>query len=156
MDKIFNFSTREWWNWPCQNSALEYNTEGIPEGATNSMFDDTKTPIKACCDLPHRVISKDFRGKEEEEEEEEPPYCSHVKRRRVLHLEPEFLDPSPSNDDIFLRSKEKMDCIEDDLTEWVAGFTECSNDELLPDPSSEGWISSCFNDDDLQISAQDL
>ncbi|KAK6130167.1 hypothetical protein DH2020_036083 [Rehmannia glutinosa] len=97
-------------------------------------------------------------GKELEEYREP---SSQVKRRRMLQFEPEVLDSPLFNDDMFLRSKETRDSLEDvisDMSEWVAGFAEgpsSSSNEYL-DPSSEGWIADCFNDAEMHLSTEDI
>ncbi|PIN09164.1 hypothetical protein CDL12_18257 [Handroanthus impetiginosus] len=157
------------WDWQGQDCGLEDNTSielskcllnGVNrnEDHISCTLDDATTPLKACGDLAYHVTNNEFIGKELEQYREP---SSQVKRRRVLQFESEVLDPHLFNDDMFLRSKETQDSLEDaisEMSEWVAGFAEgpsASSNEYL-DPSSEGWIADCFNDVEMQFTTEDM
>lgn len=113
------------------------------------MFDNETTPVKACRDLAYRVSNNETTGKESELYRD---HSSQVKRRRMLQFESEVLETPLCNDEAFLRFKETQESLEaaiSEMSQWVAGFTDdvsaTSNGCL--DPSSEGWITDCFNDD---------
>ncbi|KAI3469607.1 hypothetical protein Pfo_026270 [Paulownia fortunei] len=159
----------EMWDWQGQGCGLEDNTSieiskcllnGLNqnEDYLSCTFDDATTPVKACGDLAYHVTNNEVKGKEIEQYREP---SSQVKRRRMLQFESEVLDSPLFNDEMFLRSKETQDSLEDDISdmsEWVAGFAEgpsASSNEYL-DPSSEGWIADCFNDAEMHFSTEDI
>ncbi|KAL1543286.1 protein XRI1-like isoform X1 [Salvia divinorum] len=157
-----NYNCNETWDWQgddcnlednmnieihtCLLNGLSQNEEQIPS------FDDATTPVKACGDLAYHVTNNEVMGKELEENRE-PPF--QVKRRR-LQFESEVLDSPPFHDEMFLRSKETQDSLEDaitDMSEWVNGFAgpaEASSVYL-----EEGWIADCFNDEEMHFNTED-
>lgn len=161
-----NYNCDEMWDWQGDDCGLEDNTsielpkcllKGLNQNENHlPSFDDETTPVKACGDLAYHTTTNEVMGKDLEENRE---HSFQVKRRRMLQFESEVLD-SPSRDEMFLRSKETHDSLEDaisDMSEWVAGFAEGpaeSSSEYL-DPSSEGWIADCFNDTEMHFSAED-
>ncbi|KAG8370241.1 hypothetical protein BUALT_Bualt14G0096500 [Buddleja alternifolia] len=165
-----NYNTdNDMWDWQGEDYCLEDNTSiemskcmlnGVNQNEEHLsyVFDDEATPVKACGDLAYRVTNSDVRGKELEPYKESSP---QVKRRRVLQFESEVLDAPLCNDEMFLRSKETPDSLEDavsEMSQWVAGFAEgtsASGNECL-DPSSEGWIADCFNDTEMLFSTEDI
>ncbi|KAL3626309.1 hypothetical protein CASFOL_029858 [Castilleja foliolosa] len=126
------------------------------EGHISCTFDDTTTPVKACGDLAYNITE----GMDKELELYRE-HSSQVKRRRMLQFESEVLDTPLFNDEMFLRSKETSDSLEDaisDMSQWVEGFAEGpspSADKYL-DPASERWIADCFNDTEMLLSTEDI
>ncbi|KAL7081128.1 hypothetical protein ACP275_14G019900 [Erythranthe tilingii] len=158
------------WDWQAQDYSLEQNSgieisKSLLSGANENvdhisyMFDGQTTPVKACGDLAYHVTENEMTGKEVEHYRE---HSSQVKRRRMLQFESEILDAPICNDEMFLRSKETPDSLEDglssEMSQWVAEFTEStsvSGNECL-DPTSEGWIADCFNDADMHFCNEDI
>ncbi|KAL2463784.1 Protein XRI1 [Forsythia ovata] len=156
------------WDWQSQDYILEDNTsidmsKCLLNGANQNedfsyIFEDETTPVKACGDLVYHSTNYVTAGKELEQYREP---LSQVKRRRTLQFESEVLDAPLCNDEAFLRSQETQDSLEEamsEMSQWVAGFTEgtsASSNECL-DPTSEGWISDCFNDAEMHFNADDL
>ncbi|KAG6435578.1 hypothetical protein SASPL_100452 [Salvia splendens] len=160
---MMNYNCNETWDWqgddcslednmniempPCLLSGLSQNEEQLP-----CSFEDATTPVKACGDLAYHVTNNEVTGKELEENRE-PPF--QVKRRR-LQFESEVLDSTPFHEEMFLRSKETQDSLEDaitDMSEWVDGFAGPA------EPSGvyleEGWIADCFIDEEMNFNAED-
>ncbi|KAL8485204.1 hypothetical protein ACS0TY_027487 [Phlomoides rotata] len=166
----YNNDNSEMWEWQqgqdCDlednanivSNSLLMNGLGENEEHLSSSVDDTTTPLKACGDLAYHITSNEVMEKEFEQERE---HSAQVKRRRMLQFESEVLDSSLLSDEMFLRSTETKDSLEDvisDMSDWVAGFADCpsgSSSEYL-DPSSEGWIADCFNDSEMQFSTEDI
>ncbi|KAH6769935.1 hypothetical protein C2S52_014738 [Perilla frutescens var. hirtella] len=160
-----NYNCNEMWDWQGDDCGLEDNTDiELPKCLLNGLnqnegdlprsFDDETTPVKECGDLAYQATDNEVMGKELEENRE-PSF--QVKRRRMLQFETEVLDSPPFHDDMFLRSKETQDSLEDvisDMSEWVTGFSAESSSEYL-DPSSEGWIADCFNDPEMHFSIEE-
>ncbi|KAL3648997.1 hypothetical protein CASFOL_005400 [Castilleja foliolosa] len=153
----------EVWDWQNQDCIIiEDNTDidilNHSEDHISCTFDDTTTPVKACGDLAYSLTGNEGMNKESELYRE---HSSQVKRRRMLQFEPEVLDTNLFNDEMFLRSKETSDSLEDaisDMSQWVAGFAEGPSllaDEYL-DPTTEGWIADCFNDTEMNLSTDDI
>ncbi|KAH6757120.1 hypothetical protein C2S52_006494 [Perilla frutescens var. hirtella] len=157
------------WDWRGQVYSLEDNTNievsksMLNEGDQNvdhisSMFDNETTPVKVCRDLAYHVSNNDVAGKDLELYRD---HSSQVKRRRMLQFESEVLETPLCNDEAFLRSKETQESLEDaisEMSQWVAGFTDdisASSNECL-DPSSEGWITGCLNDTEMQLCNEDF
>ncbi|XP_057771631.1 protein XRI1-like isoform X2 [Salvia miltiorrhiza] len=155
-----DYNCNEMWDWQGDDCSLEDNTSieiltGLSQNEEQlpCSFDDETTPVKACGDLAHHVTNNEVTGKELEENREHP---YQVKRRRMLQFESEVLDSPPFHEEMFLRSKETQDSLEDaitDMSEWVNGFAGPA------EPSSvyleEGWIAECFNDDEMHFNAED-
>ncbi|KAL0388563.1 UNVERIFIED_CONTAM: protein XRI1 [Sesamum radiatum] len=157
------------WDWQGQDYDLEDNASidiskcllnGVNqnEDHLSCVFDSATTPVKACGDLAYHATNSEVMGKELEQYRE-PSY--QVKRRRMLQFESEVLDAPLCDDEIFLRSKETQDSLEDtfsEISEWVAGFSEgtsASSNEYL-DPSSEGWIADCFKEAEMHITTEEM
>ncbi|XP_051129689.1 protein XRI1 isoform X1 [Andrographis paniculata] len=161
---------RNMWDWQGQEYCLEDNSsieiskslfDGTHQNAEDmsSLLDSESTPLKACGDLAYHTPSNELTGKVWEQQDLDP--ASQLKRRRMLQFEPEALEENLGNDDMFLKSKETKECLEDalsEMTQWVAGFSEensISCNECL-DPSAEGWIADCFNDAEMHFCTEDI
>ncbi|EYU41452.1 hypothetical protein MIMGU_mgv1a011016mg [Erythranthe guttata] len=161
----YSNNDNEMWDWQGQDCGLEDDTNIeisnclLTELNQNEdrRFDDATTPVKACGDLAYSVNNNEITGKDVEQYRET---SSQVKRRRMLQFETDALNPPLYNDDMFLRSKETQESLGDaisDMSEWVAGFagpSESSSEYL--DPSAEGWIADCLNDDEMNFTTEDI
>ncbi|KAK4405743.1 hypothetical protein Sango_0580800 [Sesamum angolense] len=147
------------WDWQGQDYDLEDNASidiskcllnGVNqnEDHLSCVLDSATTPVKACGELAYHATNSGS-------------LSYQVKRRRMLQFESEVLDAPLCDDEIFLRSKETQDSLEDtfsEISEWVAGFSEgtsASSNEYL-DPSSEGWIADCFKEAEMHITTEEI
>lgn len=132
---------------------------GQNEGELPCMFEEN-TPLKACGELPYHATSSEYMNKDLDLFREN---SSQIKRRRMLQFDPEVFNASLCNEDIsasFLQSEERMDSFEEalpDVSQWVSSFADTSASGYVPpDQSSEGWLTDCFGDADLQFSVEDM
>ncbi|XP_057783372.1 protein XRI1-like isoform X2 [Salvia miltiorrhiza] len=155
------------WDWRGQVYSLEDHTSIASKSLLNEvehnvdhisyMFDNETTPVKACGDVAYYVSNNETTGKESELYRE---HSSQVKRRRMLQFESEVLETPLCNEEL-LRSKETQQTLEaaiSDMSQWVAGFTDgmpAASTECL-DPSSEGWITDCFNEAEMHLCNEDF
>ncbi|KAL8139124.1 hypothetical protein V2J09_005125 [Rumex salicifolius] len=137
-------------------------TECMWDGATQEedfsyILDDT-TPIKACGDAPFHLSNS---GETSKETDGCRVISSQVKRRRMLQFNNVDLNLTFQSDtSAFLKSKEKIDAIDEALSEasqWEANFQEDSYSSGLEClDQSEDWLADCLNDSDMHDSPTDM
>ncbi|XP_058103253.1 protein XRI1-like isoform X2 [Magnolia sinica] len=132
---------------PCLWDGVNQNEEDY-----SYMLDET-TPVKACMDFDCHVseYGENIKGLDECREP------SQLKRRRMLHFNPQATDPCNCDEQIpsaFVKSKDReMSLVEDGLAEnmqWAPSFPDdrCTSGNDGLDQSSEGWLANCFIDSD--------
>ncbi|GMH27920.1 hypothetical protein Nepgr_029763 [Nepenthes gracilis] len=150
------------WDWPGKEYYIERNsnldiTQCMWDGITQNeeglscMFEET-TPVKAC----GHFNGDDNMNKATEEGNE---IASKGKRRRMLQFNNEGMDPHfPSEylSSSFLKSEERIDCVEDvspEVSKWGTRFQGymCSPSIDGLD-QSESWLTDILNDDEMHVS----
>ncbi|KAL8106612.1 hypothetical protein AgCh_023393 [Apium graveolens] len=140
-------------------SKCAWNGLGPSEGELPCIFEEN-TPLKACGDLSYQATSSDYMNKDLDQFREN---SSQIKRRRMLQFDPEVFNAPLCNEDIsasFLQSEEVMDSFEEalpDVSQWVSRFEDTSASSYVPpDQSSDGWLTDCFSDANMQFSLEDM
>ncbi|GAB4830222.1 hypothetical protein Ancab_019864 [Ancistrocladus abbreviatus] len=159
----------ESWEWQGEDCYIEKDSnlgmsqcmwDGITENKEDlSYMLEDMTPVKACGDFPYHGDRYENMKKQEECKET----TSQCKRRRMLQFDNEAIDPPFPSDDMsssFLKSKERIDSLEDVLNEvsqWEASFEEDmspSGFEGLEQP--ENWLADCLNDTEMHFSSDTM
>ncbi|GMH02493.1 hypothetical protein Nepgr_004332 [Nepenthes gracilis] len=128
----------------------QYMWDGMTQNNDLShMFEET-TPIKACGDFPYHF---DYNENAEKATDECNEFSSHGERRRMLQFENKVMDPPYSSKDmssLFLKSKERIDCVENALPE-VSEWRTMFQDDMFASRFDgmdcyESWLSDCLKD----------
>ncbi|WOG85953.1 hypothetical protein DCAR_0105146 [Daucus carota subsp. sativus] len=140
-------------------SKCMWNGGGPNEEVLPGMFEEN-TPLKACGDLPYDATSSEYMNKDLDLFREN---SSQIKRRRMLQFDPDVFNAPLCNVDMttsFLESEERMDSFEEalpDVSQWVNSFADTSASGYVPpDQSSEGWLTDCLGNADMQLSLEDM
>lgn len=129
------------------------------QNAISLSFEDGFTPVKACADLTDYV---NICGDTSKESEKFAEHSSQVKRRR-LHFNSEFSEPSPGNVEIspaHPRPEETEDSAvggSSDMSQKVSGYSDASSPgyEIVDQPS-DAWIASYLNDNEMHYNTTNL
>ncbi|KAL3828908.1 hypothetical protein ACJIZ3_017710 [Penstemon smallii] len=158
------------WPWKGREYSLEDNTsldissciwnnETQNEQDLLCILNDETTPLKDSGDLAFIVSNKNEMNKELEESR---VTSSQGKSRRVLQFDSNISGFSHDNEEMptFRKLNDMVTSIEEhlsEISEWMPQNEDCTSVSCLEtlDQSEEGWIESCFNDADLQISPDD-
>uniref|UniRef100_A0A1D1XE81 Protein XRI1 n=1 Tax=Anthurium amnicola TaxID=1678845 RepID=A0A1D1XE81_9ARAE len=159
-------SNKELWGWQEEEYCLQKDTRSdishcLWDEVNHNEDDllymlDEHTPVKDCADFGYLISDIGDKANNGEEESTE---SSQMKRRRTLQFNCDDTD-SINNElsSTFVKSKIREDLLlEDELNnanmQWVSGSLD--NQEGL-DQSSECWLASCFNENEMQLSSDEM